>query len=79
MYKKEISNEEYKSCENCYYEEFDEYAYPCAMCIRGYTRKDKWQPKRSLSQNEPLDCLKCAKRGRCGRGRTVDCPLRKRG
>lgn len=36
---------DYKSCDNCYYEDFDPFAYPCAICIRGYERSDKWHPK----------------------------------
>lgn len=32
-------------CDTCYYELFDENAYPCSMCIRGYERTDKFQPK----------------------------------
>lgn len=32
-------------CDTCYYELFDENAYPCSMCIRGYERIDKFQPK----------------------------------
>ena len=32
-------------CDTCYYELFDENAYPCNMCIRGYERTDKFQPK----------------------------------
>ena len=39
-------DDNYKSCDNCYYENFDPFAYPCAMCIRGYERNDKWYPKR---------------------------------
>lgn len=38
-------NDDYKSCDNCYYENFDEYTYPCAMCTHGYTRGDKWKAK----------------------------------
>ena len=32
-------------CDTCYYESFDENAYPCSMCIRGYERTDRFQPK----------------------------------
>lgn len=32
-------------CDICYYKSFDENAYPCSMCIRGYERTDKFQPK----------------------------------
>ena len=38
--------EEYRSCDNCYYTYFDEKAYPCSLCIRGVERTDKWQPSR---------------------------------
>ena len=34
-----------RGCENCFYEEFDLLAYPCAICIRGIERTDKWKPK----------------------------------
>ena len=30
-------------------------------------------------KDKPLNCLKCAKRGKCEQGRTDGCPLRKRG
>jgi len=39
--------EEYRSCDNCYYSYFDEKAYPCSLCIRGVERTDKWQPKKA--------------------------------
>ena len=41
-----MNEDDYKSCDNCYYENFDPFAYPCAMCIRGYERKELWQAKR---------------------------------
>ena len=34
-----------KGCGNCYYDWFDERAYPCSLCIRGIKRTDKWMPK----------------------------------
>ena len=37
--------EDDKGCENCFYEEFDMMAYPCAICVRGIERTDKWKPK----------------------------------
>lgn len=33
------------TCEFCYYEDFDLFAYPCSMCVKGYERIDKFQPK----------------------------------
>lgn len=35
-----------KGCETCYYESFDEKAYPCSLCIRGIKRTDKWMPSK---------------------------------
>lgn len=45
--------EEYRGCDNCYYENFDPVAYPCSMCIRGYEREDKWFPRKTeyIEQN----------------------------
>lgn len=40
-----ISEDVEPGCDTCYYESFDENAYPCSMCIRGYERTDKFQPK----------------------------------
>lgn len=34
-----------KSCDTCWYEYFDERAYPCSMCIRGAVRTDMFMPK----------------------------------
>lgn len=48
--KGETMSERY--CETCYYEDFDPFAYPCAMCIRGYERTDKWKPKEDEPQTE---------------------------
>lgn len=39
------SSDEDQGCDTCYYEDWDENAYPCSMCIRGYRRKDQWRPK----------------------------------
>lgn len=38
-------DDEYRGCDKCYYEYFDEKAYPCSMCIRGAERTDKFMPK----------------------------------
>lgn len=35
-----------KGCDNCYYEYFDEKAYPCSLCVRGIKRTDKWMPSK---------------------------------
>ena len=40
-----ISEDVEPGCDTCYYESFDENAYPCSMCIRGCERTDKFQPK----------------------------------
>lgn len=40
-----ISEDVEPGCDTCYYEPFDENAYPCSMCIRGCERTDKFQPK----------------------------------
>ena len=40
-----ISEDIEPGCDICYYESFDENAYPCSMCIRGYKRTDKFRPK----------------------------------
>ena len=33
------------TCEACYYEYFDDKAYPCSMCIMGKEREDMFKPK----------------------------------
>lgn len=45
-----------KGCDNCYYEYFDEKAYPCSLCIRGIERTDKWMPK---SDDKHAVCTGC--------------------
>jgi hypothetical protein len=42
-----------KGCDNCYYEYFDEKAYPCSLCIRGIERTDKWQPNKKTKADIP--------------------------
>ena len=37
---------DYRSCDNCYYEHFDPWAYPCSMCVRGVERRDMWEAER---------------------------------
>lgn len=44
--------EEYRSCDNCYYTYFDEKAYPCSLCIRGVERTEKWMAKVVTDQTE---------------------------
>lgn len=39
-----------KGCGNCYYDYFDEKAYPCSICIRGVEREDMWQPQTERSE-----------------------------
>ena len=49
-----------KGCDNCYYEYFDEKAYPCSLCIRGVGRTDKWQPSKRIKADTPRsDCCTC--------------------
>ena len=51
-----------KGCDNCYYEYFDEKAYPCSLCIRGSERTDKWQPsKKTKADTLQPDCIDQAK------------------
>lgn len=47
-----------KSCDTCWYEYFDERAYPCSMCIRGAVRTDMFMPKgrqTKAEQTKPID------------------------
>ena len=37
-----------RSCNTCYYEAFDERAYPCSRCIYNRPTVDKWQPKKGV-------------------------------
>ena len=53
-----------KSCDNCYYEYFDEKAYPCSLCIRGIKRTDKWMPSKKTKDEtqkteEVVSCQAC--------------------
>lgn len=41
-----------RSCENCYYEAFDERAYPCSRCIHNKPSEDKFRARISLAQLE---------------------------
>ena len=34
-----------RSCHNCYYEYFDDKAYPCSRCIHNKPSEDMWKPK----------------------------------
>ena len=67
---KKFSNSADKGCDNCYYECFDEKAYPCSLCIRGVERKDMWVAKGKYSINPvwlkqrleteiPSSCVNC--------------------
>ena len=44
-----------RSCQFCYYEHFDENAFPCSVCICGIERKNMFQPKEFII---PLNMLK---------------------
>ena len=46
---KEESND-YRSCDNCKYEDNDLYEYPCNVCDRNYGNEDKWE-----SINDPVN------------------------
>ena len=46
---------EQRTCEFCYYEYFDEKAYPCSMCLNGAHREDKFQPKGRRSKAEQTE------------------------
>ena len=37
-----------RSCNTCYYEAFDERAYPCSRCIYNKPSEDMWQPKKGV-------------------------------
>lgn len=43
---------EVRSCENCYYQAFDERAYPCSRCIHNKPSEDKFRARISLEQLE---------------------------
>ena len=40
-----------RSCPNCYYEAFNDKAYPCSRCIHNKPSKDMFQPKTKYSLN----------------------------
>ena len=52
---KKYSNSTDKGCDNCYYEYFDEKAYPCSMCVNGAMREDKFQPKGRQTKAEQTE------------------------
>lgn len=63
-----------KGCDSCYYEYFDEKAYPCSLCIRGIERTDMWRKKiTSISrecheketQTESFPCNNCKNHDEC--------------
>lgn len=43
------------SCPNCYYEGFDERAYPCSRCIHNKPSEDMFRPKIRAEQTIELD------------------------
>ena len=43
------------SCQYCYYEDFNEYAYPCSMCVNGMQRKDMFAPKGRRTKAEQTE------------------------
>ena len=43
-----------KGCDNCYYTDFDERAYPCSLWIRGIERTDQWQPSKKTKAEQTL-------------------------
>ena len=49
-----IPEEHDKGCNSCYYEAFNENAYPCSRCIRNAPQEDMWRSK-SRDNPEP-DC-----------------------
>lgn len=49
-----MSEDNYKSCDNCYYENFDPLAYPCAMCTMGYERNNKWVAKQEEKKEDRI-------------------------
>lgn len=42
---REQAREPERTCEFCYYRDFDENAYPCSRCIHNKPMDDMWQPK----------------------------------
>ncbi len=53
----ELINDDY-SCPNCYYEMFDETAFPCSRCIHNMPKDNMFQPK-VAEQTEPQTCEWC--------------------
>lgn len=41
------------SCPNCYYEWFDDKAYPCSRCIHNKPSENMFRPKLRAEQTEP--------------------------
>lgn len=44
----EALKEHDKGCNSCYYEAFNENAYPCSRCIHNKPHEDMWQPKKGV-------------------------------
>lgn len=44
-----------RSCPNCYYEWFDDKAYPCSRCIHNKPTEDMFVPK-GRDNDAPTDC-----------------------
>lgn len=42
---REQARETERTCEFCYYRDFDENAYPCSRCIRNESTKNMCKPK----------------------------------
>ena len=40
-----INREQDHSCEFCYYEFFDDKAYPCSRCVCNQPTENLWRPK----------------------------------
>ena len=40
-----IKKEQEHTCEFCYYEDFDDKAYPCSRCVCNMPTENMWKPK----------------------------------
>lgn len=61
------------SCQFCYYEYFNEYAYPCSMCVRGVERKDMFSPKGRRTKDDQIEPSGCWVKENQGKQICDDC------